>query len=204
MDMNNLMRDEPMHKNDMEKVLEDSNQGIYCYFPFFGTIGASLMATLNILGLNVGIPFWLWNNPNVLNALDASQISTLCHGNCMDVDPSAFALANSTPSPSPPFGEIVATSNQKSKRNKKRKSKKKKSPTFASHIGDVPPATTSHVGSTSPVTMCHTGTKSLTSSSHVVDLHPTSASHVGGKQLASTSHAGTEIPVITSHTGITS
>jgi hypothetical protein len=91
-DMNNPTRDEPMHKNVMAKVLEDTNQGTpsqgdSCAFPFFGNVGAPLMATLNIPGLNVGLSVWLWTTLNVLNSLDASQISTLCHGHQMDVDP---------------------------------------------------------------------------------------------------------------------
>jgi hypothetical protein len=61
--MNNLARDEPMHKNVMDKVLENTNQripaqGDSCAFTFFENIGSPLMATLNIPGLNVGIPVW--------------------------------------------------------------------------------------------------------------------------------------------------
>jgi hypothetical protein len=60
LDMNNPARDEPMHKNNMAKVLEDTNQatpsqGGSCDFPFFGNVGSPLMATLNIHGLNVNI-----------------------------------------------------------------------------------------------------------------------------------------------------
>jgi hypothetical protein len=70
MDMNNPTRDEPMHKKVMAKFLEDTNQGTpsqgdSCAFPFFGNIGAPLMATLNIPGLNVGLPVWLWTTLNV-------------------------------------------------------------------------------------------------------------------------------------------
>jgi hypothetical protein len=108
MDMNNPARDEPMHKNDMAKVLEDTNQGTptqgdSCAFPFFGNVGAPLMATLNILGLNVGLSVWLWTTPNVLNSLDASQISTLCQGHRMDFDPSPSASAKFTSPPSSLF-----------------------------------------------------------------------------------------------------
>jgi len=61
MDMNNPARDEPVHKNDMAKVLEDTNQGTptqgyFCSFPFFGNTSAPLMANLNIHGMNVGLP----------------------------------------------------------------------------------------------------------------------------------------------------
>jgi hypothetical protein len=166
-DMNNPTRDEPVHKNIMDKVLEDTNQGTpsqgdSCAFPFFGNVGAPLMATLNIPGLNVGLPVWLWTTLNVLNSLDASQISTLCHGHQIDVDPLPSSLVKSTPPPSPSSGESLATSNQKSKRNRKRKSKKKKSPTSASHVGDKSPTSASHVGGTSPVTASHTGNSSPT------------------------------------------
>jgi hypothetical protein len=68
------------------------------------------MATLYILGLNVGLYFWLGTIPNVLNALDTSQLRTLCHANHVDVP----SLTKSSPSPT--FsGESIDTSNQKSK-----------------------------------------------------------------------------------------
>jgi hypothetical protein len=75
--MKNPTRDEPMHKNDMDKVLEDTNQGTptqgdSCAFPFFGNIGAPLMVTLNIHELNIGLSVWFWTTLNVLNSLDAS------------------------------------------------------------------------------------------------------------------------------------
>jgi hypothetical protein len=75
--MNNHARDEPVHKKIIAKVLEDTNQGTpshgnYCDFPFSGNIGSPLMASLNILGLNVGLLVWFWTTLNVLNSLDAS------------------------------------------------------------------------------------------------------------------------------------
>jgi len=57
-DVNNIVRDKPVHNNDMAKFLEDTNQvttsqgGSYA-FPFFGNIGAPLMANLNIPRLNL-------------------------------------------------------------------------------------------------------------------------------------------------------
>jgi hypothetical protein len=115
-DLKDPTRGEPMHKIFMDKVLDDTNQGTpsqgdSCGFPFFGNIGVPLMATLYIPGLNVGLPVWLGTIPNVLNALDASQLRTLCHGHHVDVP----SLAKSSPPPSPIFGESIATSNQKSK-----------------------------------------------------------------------------------------
>jgi hypothetical protein len=85
LDLNIPTRAEHMNKNGMAKFLEDTNQGIpsqgdFFAFPFFGNVGAPLMATLNILRLNVGLSIWLWTTLNASNALDASQISTLCHG----------------------------------------------------------------------------------------------------------------------------
>jgi hypothetical protein len=77
MDMNNPTRDKPVHKNDMAKVLVDTNQGTpaqgdSCDFPFYGNVGAPIMATLNIIGLNEGLLVWFWTTLNVPNSLDAS------------------------------------------------------------------------------------------------------------------------------------
>jgi hypothetical protein len=129
MDINNPTRDEPIHNKSIAKVIEYTNQetpsqGDSCTFPFFGNVGAPYMATLIIPRLNVGLPVCFWTNMNVLNALDASQISTLCQGNYMDVDPLPSTSVNSTPSPSPPSGEGLATSNKNYKSNRKRKSNK--------------------------------------------------------------------------------
>jgi hypothetical protein len=115
-DLNDPAREEPVHKIFMEKVPDDTNQGTpsqgdSCAFPFFGNVGVPLMATLYIPGLNVGLPVWLGTIPNVLNSLDASQLSTLCHGHHVDVPSST----KSSPPPSTFSGESIATSNQKSK-----------------------------------------------------------------------------------------
>jgi hypothetical protein len=69
------------------------------------------MATLYILGLNVGLLVWLGTIPNVLNALDASQLRILSHGHPVDVSSSA----KSSPPPSPSSSESIVTSNWKSK-----------------------------------------------------------------------------------------
>lgn len=65
------------------EIPKGTNQGTpihgYPYaFPCFGDIGPPLMATLNIPGFTVGLPVWLFTNPVVPNAPDASQVSTLC------------------------------------------------------------------------------------------------------------------------------
>jgi hypothetical protein len=179
-DLNSQEKGEPVHKIFMAKFPGDTNQGApsqgdSCDFTFFGNVGVPLMATLYILGLNVGLPVWLGTIPNVLNALDASQLSTLSHGHHVDVSSSA----KSSPPPSPASGESTVTSNRKSKRNRKRKNRKKKSPTSASHVGD----------------------RSTTSASHIEYQHPASASYVGGTHSPSTSHAGGKSPITASHTG---
>jgi hypothetical protein len=69
------------------------------------------MATLNILGLNVGLLVWLRTTLNVLNDLDAYMIITLCHGHHMDVYPLPYGSMNFTPSPYPSSGESITTSN---------------------------------------------------------------------------------------------
>jgi hypothetical protein len=111
-DLNDPTRGEPVHKIFMAKVPNDTNQrapsqGDSCVFPFFGNFGVPLMATLYIPRLNVGLPVWLGTIPNVPNALDASQLSTLCHGNHVDVS----SLEKSSPPPSLAFGESTITSN---------------------------------------------------------------------------------------------
>jgi hypothetical protein len=111
MDMNNPARYEPMHNKVISKVLEDTNQGNpsqgnYFSFPFFENVSAPLMATLNIHGLNVGLPVWLWTTLNVPNSLDASQIITLCQEHHMDVDPLSSAPVKPAPF-SPSSGESI-------------------------------------------------------------------------------------------------
>jgi hypothetical protein len=111
------------------------------------------MATLYIPELNVGLLVWLGTIPNVLNSLDSSQLSTLCHGHHVDVPSSAKA----SPPPSPASGESTVTSNWKSKRNRKRKNRKKKSPTSASHVGDRSSTYASHVEYQHPASAIHAG-----------------------------------------------
>jgi hypothetical protein len=99
----------------MAKFPDDTNQGTpsqgdSCAFPFFRNVGVPLMATLYIPGLNVGLSDWLGTIPNVSNALDASQLSTLSHGHPIDVSSST----KSSPPPSPASGESTVTSNRKS------------------------------------------------------------------------------------------
>jgi hypothetical protein len=112
MDLKYPTRGEPLHKIFMAKVPDDTNQGTpsqgdSCAFPFFRNVGVPLMATLYILGLNVGLPVWLGTIPNVPNALDASHLRTLSYGRPVDFSSSA----KSSPPPSPTSGESTITSN---------------------------------------------------------------------------------------------
>jgi hypothetical protein len=215
MDMNNYMREKPVHKKVMEKFLEDTNQGTPTQgysFSFLGNVGDPLMATLNIHGLKVGLPIWLWTSLNVLNSLDASYINTVCHGHRMDVYPLSSAPMNFAPYFSPSFGESLGTSNQKSKMNNKRKCNKKKSPNYASHVGELYPTSIGHVVGKKPtivnharrkilVTMSHTSISSPSSVDHVGDLSKTFVTHVDDKKPITAIHVGGKSPVTSSHIG---
>jgi hypothetical protein len=197
MDMKNPARYEPMHKKVMSKVLEDTNQGTPSQgdsfsFPFFGNVGSPLMATLNILGLNVALQVWFCTTQNVPNSLDASQISTLYQGHRMYVDPLSFEPVKPTPF-SPSSGESLDASNHTLKRNMKRNIKNKMSPTSISHVGDLDPTYASHTGGKKPTT-----------ESYVGYLHPISSSHAGGKKPTIVNHARRKSPVTSSHTNISS
>ena len=55
-------------------------------FPFFGNVGTPLMVTLNIPGLNFGLPVWLWSTLNIPDVLEASQKNDLFQGHKMGVN----------------------------------------------------------------------------------------------------------------------
>jgi hypothetical protein len=212
-DLNDPKKGELVHKIVMSRIPGDTNQGSpsqgdSCSFPFFGNVGVPLMATLYIPGLNVGLPVWLGTIPNVLNDINASQLTTLSHGHPIDVSSST----KSSPHPSPSSSESTVTSNRKSKGNRKRRNRNNKSPTSTSHVGDRSTTSASHIedqyptsGSyargthsasaihalgKSPVTASHTGNRSVASASHVIDPSLTSTSHVGDVKPTTASHAG--------------
>jgi hypothetical protein len=179
-DLNDPARGELVHNIFMDKVPNDTNQGSpsqgdYCALPFFGNVGVPFMATLYITGLNVGLPVWLGTIPNVSNALDASQLSTLFHGHHVD----APSSEKSSP-PSPTFGESTFTTNRKPKRSRKRKNRKNKSPAPTSHAGGKSLVTNSNIGNRSVASVSDVINPSPTSASHVGDVQPVIASHVGG------------------------
>jgi hypothetical protein len=172
--LDNPAREEPMHKTIMDKFLGDTSQGIpsqgeFCAFPFFGNVGAPLMATLNILGLTIGLSVWLWTTMNVLNVLDVSYINTLFHGHQVVVDPLSCLSMKYNPSFSS-SRESISNSKKKYKKNRKRKKKKRqreKPPTGASHVGG----------------------KKLVITIHSSDKQPTIVNHAGGQRPANASHS---------------
>jgi hypothetical protein len=161
-------------------------------FPFFENVGVPLMATLYIVGLNVGLPVWLGTIPNVLNSLDASQLRNSCHGHHVDVTSST----NFSPPSPPTSGESTITSNKKSKRNRKRKNRKKKSPTSAGHVGDSSSTPTSHFEYQHPTSSSHAGGKHPAFASHVGGKSPVTASHTSDRFVASTSHVINQSPTL--------
>ena len=119
-----LVREGFENQLDMANIPVETNQGTLpkgdpCAFPFFGNVGTPLMATLNIPGLNVGLPIWLWSTPNIPNSLEASQLNALFQGHHLGANcSSSFKEKSGIPS-SPP------SCKKKSKKRRKRKSKKK-------------------------------------------------------------------------------
>ena len=67
--------------------------GAPCPIPLPWNVGVPLMATLNLPGFTLGLPVWLFSTPTVLNALDASQVSTLYQGHQNNVSPSPLATS---------------------------------------------------------------------------------------------------------------
>ena len=97
-----------------------------CAFPCFGNVGPPIMATLNLHGFTMELLIWLFTNPIVPNALDASQESTLSHVHQTNVNPSHSLAIKSSPPPSSSSSENAATSNQNPTKKKRKNQKKKK------------------------------------------------------------------------------
>ena len=82
--------------------------GTPCTIPLTGNVGVPLMATLNLPRFTLGLPVWLFSTPTVMNAPDASQVSSLYQGHQNNASPSLVAASP------PPFtlcGESSNTSN---------------------------------------------------------------------------------------------
>ena len=92
--------------------------GTPCIIPLIGNVGVPLMATLNLPRFTLGLPVWLFSTPIVLNALDASQVSSLYQGHQNTASPSPVV---DSPPPSTSCGESTNTSNQRRNRKKSHK-----------------------------------------------------------------------------------
>ena len=82
--------------------------GTPCTIPLTGNVGVPLMATLNLPRFTLGLPMWLFSTLTVLNALDASQVSSLYQGHQNTASPSPVV---DSPPPSTSCGESTDTSN---------------------------------------------------------------------------------------------
>ena len=95
--------------------------GTPCNIPLTGNVGVPLMATLNLPGFTLGIPVWFFSTPTVLNAPDASQVSSLYQGHQNTASPSPVV---DYPPHSTSCGESIDTINRQYKRSKRRKNRK--------------------------------------------------------------------------------
>ena len=91
--------------------------GTPCTIPLTRNVGVPLMATLNLPGFTLGLPVWLFSTPTVLNAPDASQVSSLYQGHQNIASPSPVATS---PPPSTSCDESSDTSNRQYKMNIRR------------------------------------------------------------------------------------
>src|SRR5882757_4750501 len=80
-----------------------------CTIPLTGNVGVPLMATLNLPGFTLGLPVWLFSTPTVLNAPNASQVSSLYQEHQNTASPSPVV---DSPPPSTSCGESTDTSNR--------------------------------------------------------------------------------------------
>jgi hypothetical protein len=137
----------------MASVLGMTNEGTpflgeTFVFPSYENVGPPYIATLNLPGLTIGLPVWLFSTLVILNA-GASNVSTPpTHQTHVDLSPSS-SVRSPYISPSSP-SEISKASSQVDKKNKKWKEKKK-------NQKETKPPTTSNVGSKQPTTVNSTG-----------------------------------------------
>ena len=70
----------------MDNTPSNTNQeipmlGTPCTIPLTGNVGVPLMASLNLPSFTLGLLVWLFSTPTILNAPNASQVSSLYQGN---------------------------------------------------------------------------------------------------------------------------
>ena len=83
--------------------------GTPCTIPLTGNVGVPLMATLNLPGFTLGLSVWLFSTPTILNAPNASQVSSLCQGHQNNSSPSPIV---DSPPPSTSCSESTDSSNR--------------------------------------------------------------------------------------------
>jgi hypothetical protein len=124
----------------MVSVPEMTNEGTSTpgepfVFSSYGNIGPPHIATLNLLGLTIGLPVWLFSTQVILNVVSSSVVRTSPQEHQTHVDPSPSSpVRSSSPSSlarlpsvsSSSSGESSEASNPMNKKKKKRKTKKKK------------------------------------------------------------------------------
>ena len=104
-------------------------------FPSYENIGPPHISTLNLPGLTIGLPVWLFSTLVISNAVSASVTRTSLQEHQPHVDPSPSSpVRSSSPSllvrspsiSSSSLSESSEASNPVNKKKKKRKIKKKK------------------------------------------------------------------------------
>ena len=100
-------------------------QGDLGTFPLCVDIGPPIMATLNLSGFALGLPVGLFSTLNVLNAPDASHISTLYQEHQNNFNPLSSSPLRSVSPPSISSGEWLIPSSRSSKRNRRKKNKRR-------------------------------------------------------------------------------
>ena len=119
-----------------------------------GAVGPPFMATLNLLGLTVGLPICLFSNHVIPTASFVSDTGPLPHEHQPHVNPSPSSsnveltsLSSSSPVENSNVSKRAGKKNMKRKPKKKKTKQKVIAPTSYRHVGSLP-TTDHHVGST--------------------------------------------------------
>jgi hypothetical protein len=129
-------------------------------FPSYGNIGPPHIATLNLPGLTIGLPVWLFSTQVTPNAVIASVTSTSPQEHQPHVDPSPSSpIRSSSPSSlvmSPSISSSSSSESSKSSHSVNKKKKKSKNKKKKIKQGSKPPTIVKHVGK-QPVTVTRAG-----------------------------------------------
>ena len=100
---------------------------MYFVYPPCGAVGPPFMTTLNLPGLTIGLPIWLFSNIFIPNASFVSDHGPLLHEHQPHVNPSrSSSNAESTSFSSSSPVENSNVSKQSGNKKTKRKAEKKK------------------------------------------------------------------------------